>query len=155
MEIKIVDFKETMIARLKHLGSSALVDVAVSNFIKWRKQTGLSPIKTSSTYGIVYGDPKTMAPEDFRFDVCGSIDKPIGENEFGIENSVIPAGKCALITHKGTLDNIDNSITSLCEQLLAKKIEKSHSFPCVFHYKNLISQVDKHELITDVYIRIK
>ncbi len=57
MEVKIVVFPETKIALLEHRGSPERVLETAGIFIKWRKETGLSPVKTSKTFGIA-----TMTP---------------------------------------------------------------------------------------------
>ena len=42
-------------------------------FIARRKESQLSPVKSSKTFGIAYDDPDMTEPEDFRFDICGSV----------------------------------------------------------------------------------
>lgn len=59
MEVKIVDFPETQVAALEHLGPPELVPASVQRFIAWRKETGLSPVHSSLSLGIAYDDPAT------------------------------------------------------------------------------------------------
>ena len=77
MEVNIINFNETRVALLEHRGAPALINESAMKFIEWRKQTGLSPVKTSKTFGIAYDDPEQTEPEAFRFDICGSVsDQP-------------------------------------------------------------------------------
>jgi len=69
MEIQIVDFVETQIAVLEHRKAPEFVNDSVSTFRLWRKESKLSPVTTSKTFGLVYDDPKTTEPEEFRFDM--------------------------------------------------------------------------------------
>ena len=80
MEVSIVDFPATTIAVLEHRGAPALVYDSVQRFIDWRKTTGLSPVNSSRHFGIAYDDPATTPPEQFRFDLGGSVTAPVPEN---------------------------------------------------------------------------
>ncbi len=72
MDVNIVGFVEQPIAFIEHRGSPQSVFETAAKFIEWRKSTGLSPLKTSKTFGIPYGDPNQVLEDEFRFDICGS-----------------------------------------------------------------------------------
>lgn len=155
MDVKIVNFPETKVAKLTHKGSAKLVMESVAKFIEWRKSTGLSPVNTSCSFGIPYADPDTVAEEDFVFDICGSVIKDIPENPFGVINSSIPGGKCAVVRHKGSLDNVADTIYALYREWLPESGEELRDFPCFFQYLNLVPMVDECELETDVLLPLK
>lgn len=156
MEVKIVVFfPETKIALLEHRGSPERVLETAGIFIKWRKETGLSPVKTSKTFGIAYDDPQSTKAEDFRFDICGSISKDIPENAYGVKTGLIPSGRCAVVRHEGSLDNVSEKIFALYGDWLPNSGEELRDFPCFFHYINLIPDVDECDLLTDIYLPIK
>lgn len=46
-----------------------------AQFIAWRKETGLSPVTKSKTYGIPFADPDQTPADEFRFDIAGSIER--------------------------------------------------------------------------------
>ncbi len=152
MQVTIVNFLTTKVAKLEHLGPPENVLATAGRFIAWRKTTGLSPVKTSNTYGIPYSDPNTTPPEQFRWDVCGSIDQDVPANEFGVVTGMIPGGRCARIRHLGSHDSLDDSIYYVYRQWLPQSGENLRDFPCFFHYVNLIHEVDECDLITDVYV---
>lgn len=52
MDVNIIDFKHVKTAFLEHRGSPELLPESVLKFKAWRKETSLSPVKTSGTYGI-------------------------------------------------------------------------------------------------------
>ena len=155
MEVTIVEFKETSVAILEHRDSPDRIYDSVNKFIAWRKQSGLSPVKTSQTYGIVYDNPKTTDPAKFRFDICGSIDQDVLNNPQGVKAGTIPGGRCAVIRHQGSHDNIGTSVCYLYGKWLPQSGEELRDFPCFFHYLNLITDVPDHELLTDVYLPLK
>ncbi len=155
MDVKIIDFPETPVARLEHRGAPDLVLQTAEKFIAWRKESKLSPVNSSATYGIAFDDPMTTKPEDFRFDFCGSEDRDIPENDQGVKASVIPGGRCAMFRHLGPHRLMDDKIRKLYKEWLPQSGEELRDFPCFFHYINLISQVEEHELITDIYLPLR
>ena len=90
MDVNIISCPSTRIAVLQHRGSPDLVNATAARFIAWRKTSGLSPVATSDTLGIAWDDPQTTPQEAFRFDICGMVDRPVGENAFGVINGEIP-----------------------------------------------------------------
>ncbi len=155
MEIKIINFTETKVALLKHRGAPALVNSSAMKFIEWRKESGLSPIKTSKTFGIAYDDPEQTAPEKFRFDIGGSVTHDIPENPQGVKNDMIPGGRCAVVRHVGSHDRLGESTDYLYRQWLPESSEELRDFPLFFHYLNLMPETTESDLLTDIYLPLK
>ena len=95
MNIKIANFNLTKVAVLEHRAPPDRVYETVSKFIDWRKQSKLSPLKSSKTFGIIYDNPETTPANEFRFDICGSENAPIPENPQGIKAGEIPGNAFA------------------------------------------------------------
>ena len=152
VDIKIVDFDGTKVATLEHRGSPDLVMDSVKVFREWRRQSKLSPVKTSRTFGIIYDDPESTPPEAFRFDICGSVESEVPANPQNVGNDSIPAGRCAVIRHHGSLDNVRDSVMRLYRDWLPESNEKLRDYPLFFQYLNLIPDVHEHELQTDIYL---
>ncbi len=155
MIVDIVDFDRTMIAVFEHRGSPDLMNESITRFIEWRKATTLSPVKTRKTFGIAYCDPKTTAAEAFRFDICGEVTKDIPENSQGVIQKEIPAGRCAVVQHKGSYDHIDQKIYALYGEWLPSSGEKVRDFPLFLHYHNCLTEVPESALITDIYLPLE
>lgn len=155
MEINLVNFETRQVAILEHRGSPNLVLESVAKFIEWRKQSGLSPVKTSQSYGVAYDDPSTTEEQKFRFDICGSINTNIPNNPQGVKTGLIPGGRCAVLRHLGSHDDMDDKIRYLYSQWLPESGESLRDFPCFFHYLNLIPEVEEHQLITDIYLPLQ
>ena len=155
MEIEIVQGDAIRVAVLEHHGHPDLVSNTVARFIEWRKASGLSPIKSSKTFGIVYNDPETVPPEEFRYDVCGSIMAEIPENPQGVRNGWIPAGRCARVRHHGSHVKLGPVVQHLYREWLPQSGEELRDFPVYFHFLNLLSSTPEHELETDVYLPLK
>ncbi len=155
MEVRIVDCEPTKVALLEHRGAPELVNDTARIFIEWRKASGLSPVKSSRTFGIAYDNPDTTEPEKFRFDICGSITEDVPNNPQGVVNGVIPGGRCAVVRHFGSHDRKLESIYFLYREWLPESGEDLRDFPLYFHYLKLMPETPEHELITDIYLPLK
>jgi len=155
MEVRIVVVEPSLVAALEHHGSPKLVNNSVAKFIAWRKSSGLSPAASSNTYGIAYDNPDATAPEDFRFDICGSVAEPVPANPQGVTTKEIPGGRCAVVRHFGSPDTVGESVYSLFRQWLPGSGEELRDFPVYFHYTNVATDTPEHELETDVYLPLK
>lgn len=155
MDVKIVAFEETKVAVLVHRGAPERVNDSALTFIEWRKESGLSSVRTSRTFGIVYGDPDTTPADAFRFDICGEVSAPVPANPQGVESGTIPAGRCAVVRHLGSRDRLAESICPLYREWLPQSGEEARDYPLFFHYFNLFPDVAEHELVTDIYLPLK
>lgn len=158
MDIEIVHNDAIRVAVLEHHGHPDLVSNTVARFIDWRKTSGLSPIQSSKTFGIIYNDPETVTPEEFRYDVCGSItaDTPdVPDNPQGVRNGWIPAGRCARVRHHGSHTKLGPVVQHLYREWLLHSGEELRDFPVYFHFLNLLSSTPEHALETDVYLPLK
>lgn len=152
MNVNIVDFSETLIAALEHRGSPTLVMESVRTFIDWRKQSGLSPIASSRTFGIAYDDPATTPPDEFRFDVCGEVRQAVPENPQGVVNKRLPAGRYAVVRHIGSTDRISDSVYYLFRDWLPNSGEELRDVPLFFQYIKRVPETPEHEQVTDVFL---
>jgi AraC family transcriptional regulator len=155
MQVRIVTVAAVNVAVLEHRGSPALLNESVQRFIAWRKETGLSPVASSQTYGIAYDDPATTPAEAFRHDICGEVTAPVPENRHGVVNKTLPGGRCAVVRHQGLPDHIGGSVYHLYRNWLPHSGEQLRDFPVYFHYLNLRSDTPEHELLTDVHLPLR
>lgn len=155
MNVNIVEFEETPVAALEHRGSPDRVMETVKRFIEWRKESGLSPVNTSRTFGIVYDDPANTPPDAFRFDVCGEVDGPIPDNAQGVVDKQLDGGRCAVVRHVGSLTRVGESIYPIYREWLPDSGEELRDFPMFFHYIKRVPDVEEHEQVTDIYLPLK
>ncbi|MCD0491046.1 AraC family transcriptional regulator [Chromobacterium violaceum] len=155
MEVKIVTVEPVMVAALEHLGLPDRVNDSAQRFIAWRKESGLSPVASSQTYGIAYDNPETSEPERFRFDICGSVGGPVPANPQGVIVKQIPGGRCAVARHRGSHHDLGDTIWHLYREWLPASGETLRDFPVYFHYLNLASDTPEHLLLTDVHLPLR
>jgi len=156
MSVEITHFPTTKVAMLVHRGDPLCINETAAQFVTWRKESGLSPVRLSRTFGVAPNDPTSTSPEDFEFRICGSINSAINEdNVFGIVNSIIPGGRCAMLRHQGSHNALTDLAKSLYRDWLPASGEELRDFPLFFHYHNFIHEVAEHELVTDIYLPLK
>ncbi|MGF1757106.1 AraC family transcriptional regulator [Photobacterium sagamiensis] len=152
--VEIVDFSETKVAALEHLGALELVGNTINQFINWRKENNLSP-KVSRTFNIAYDDPAVTEPDKYRCDICASVKSDVKENEYGVTTKIIPAGRCAVIRHVGSDDTISETITYLYSEWLAQSEEELRDYPLFFERVSFYPDVLETEVTTDIYLPLK
>jgi len=154
MEVRIITTATQLVAVLEHRAAPARLTDSVMRFIDWRKSTGLSPIMSSQTYGVAYDDPEACKPEEFRFDICGTVSDPVPANSHGVITKEIPGGRCAVVRHHGSTDRIAESVYYLYRHWLPGSGETPRDFPVYFQYLDVGQDIAEAEKQTDVFLPI-
>lgn len=152
--ITIVEVPDTRVAVLEHRGDPALIGDTIRRFIAWRKQTGLPP-KISATYNILYDDPTTTPPEEFRLDLCAATEREIAPNDAGIVAKTIPGGRCAVLRHIGGEERFADAIAYLYGVWLTDSGEEPRDVPLYCQRVAFFPDVPEHEAVTDVFLPLK
>ncbi len=153
-QVNLIIFKDTQVATLEYRGDPSLIGNSIRKFIEWRKQNNLSP-QISDTFNILYDNPTETLPENYRLDLCASIEGDIADNPFGIVKKIIPGGKCAVLRHIGDDANLGESITYLYSNWLPSSGEEPRDFPLFLQRIKFFPDVPEHEAITDVFLSLK
>ena len=152
LDVNIIDFPSIPVAMLPHRCSPELLNYSVAKFIMWRKETGLSPVNQSQTFGVAWDDPATTAPEAFRFDICGSVSEPIPDNRYGVSNGELTGGRYAVARHVGELDDDFTHDMGHHSPLATGKRRKNAQSPDPVSLTNLAEGMTERRLETDVYV---
>lgn len=151
MEVRIVQFPETRVAVVEHLGPPAGESRSIHKLIAWRRENHLPPSAEHRSYGLHYNDPFKISPEEYRVDLCVSISEPVAPNDYGVVEKVIPAMRCAVARHLGPRAHV-SAAEYLYNTWLPQSGEQMGNFPIIFHYVNVGPEVAEVEMITDVYL---
>jgi AraC family transcriptional regulator len=149
--VRVVTFPETRVAKLEHRGNVLRLGDSIRRFIDWRKSNRLPP-HTSATFNIIHDDPDETPPEEFRFDLCAATDRPIAPNDAGVQEFRIPAGRCALLRHLGSDDQLGRSIMHLYASWLPASGEEVRDFPLFMQRVKFYPDVPDSEAVTDIYL---
>jgi len=153
VDVQIVDFPETKVAAIEHRGPPQLEHETARKLIEWRIANRLHPDRHKS-YGVHYTDPRTTTPADHRVDFCVSVVDDVPGNSHGVINKTIPGGRCAVVRHVGSRENI-SAAEYLYNVWFPNSGEALRDFPIFFHYVNVGPQVQEREMITDVYLPLR
>lgn len=149
--VRIVDFPETPVALLEHVGPQAGLVQTVRRFIAWRRETDLPPSRYA-TFNILYDDPKSVLPRDYRFGFCCAVSGPVADNVHGVRSDVIPGGRCAVLPHTGSLDFAENAIRYLYRDWLPQSGESLREFPLFVKRLTFFPDVPEHEALSEIYL---
>ncbi|HEU4781495.1 MAG TPA: AraC family transcriptional regulator [Steroidobacteraceae bacterium] len=149
--VRVTTFSATRVALLEHRGSVVRLGDSIRKFIEWRRTNKLPP-QISATFNIVHNDPDEVPPEDFRFDLCAATDREIAANESGVREFVIPSGRCALLRHRGSDDQLGRSIMHLYASWLPGSGEELRDFPLFMQRVKFFPDVPDAEAETDIYL---
>jgi AraC family transcriptional regulator len=152
--VRIVQFPATQVATLEHRGSPLRLGDSIRTFIEWRKANKLHP-RLSATFNIVYNDPDETPPEEFRFGLCAATDRTIEANDAGVSGMTIPSGRCALLRHVGSDDQLGRSILHLYASWLPASGEETRDFPLFMQRVKFFPDVADSEAITDIYLPLR
>lgn len=152
--VHIVQFPRTHCALYVHQGAPSTLLKSVRHFIEYRKQHGLAPHR-SQTFNIIYDDPQSTAPKDFRYGLAASIEGEVPENDFQVTAHTIPAGPCAKLRHSGSNDQLGLAIDYLYREWLPQSGETLRDYPCFIERLDIAKNVAEHEQNIDIYLPLK
>jgi AraC family transcriptional regulator len=150
-EVRIVDFPETKVAVFRHRGDPERIGESVLRFVEWRRAHRLPPDR-SATYNILYNDPETVAPEDFRMDLCAAIGAEHDGSACGILYKTIPAGRCAVLRLIGSNEHLGESIRVLLLHWFPSSGEKRRNYPLFLQRVRFLPEVQECESVTDIFL---
>lgn len=153
-DVSIVHFEATSVALLKHRGDPRQLMQTVRKFIDWRKQQRLPPHK-SATFNLIYDDPASTPPDEFRFDLCCVTTSPVSPNAEGVEASTIPGGRCARLHFVGPDDGMGEAIRFLYATWLPQSGEEPREFPLFLQRVRFAPEVPEHESEIDFYLPLR
>jgi AraC family transcriptional regulator len=152
--VRVTTFPATRVAKLEHHGSVLRLGDSIRKFIDWRKANKLPPHE-SATFNIIHNDPDETPPDDFRFDFCAATNRPVAPNDAGVVEFLIPAGRCALLRHRGSDDQLGRSIMHLYASWLPTSGEELRDFPLFMQRLKFFPDVSDSEAETDIYLPLK
>lgn len=155
MNVTIKNINARRLAAVEHRGDKKKLGDSLYKLINWAK-TQSTPLKPEpgEAFGFAYNDPKITPKEEFRFDLGITIPKNLKLTGEVVEKQ-LPAGRYAVVVHKGSRDTIGETIYPLYRDWLPKSKEELGDLPCIFCYYNFDHEVAETELITEIWLLLK
>jgi AraC family transcriptional regulator len=153
-QVRIIEVPATPVAIMSHRGHPARIGDTIRRFIAWRKAAGLPP-KVSATFNILHNDPETTQPEEYRFDLCAAVTRPVPAEDEAVQNGLIPAGRCAVLRLTGASDDLKPAVSFLYRDWLPRSGEDLRDFPIYAQRVSFFPDVAESEAITDIFLPLK
>lgn len=152
-EVRVVEFPETPVACLSHVGPPERIGDTIRRFIAWRRANGLPPAK-HATWNVLYDDPETTPPERYRLDICVSCEA-VAPNDTGVVAASLPGGRCAVLRHTGSDTLLGAAIRFLYGDWLTESGEEPGDAPLFLRRVAFFPDVPEHEAITDIHLPLR
>ena len=150
-DVEVVEVPEIRVAVMPHRGDPAHFGKTIRRFIAWRRVVGLSPA-VSATFNVFHSDPRTVAPGDYRLDLCAATNGSIAPIDAGVVPGVIPAGRCARLRVIGSGDDLESPALFLYRDWLPGSGEETRDFPLYCQRVRFFPDVPEHEAVTDLFL---
>lgn len=155
MKVAIKHMDARRLAVVEHRGDPKFVGDSVNKLINWAKAQPiqLKP-KPGEAFGFGYDDPTITPPAEFRFDLAITIPEHLVLKGDVVEKK-LPAGRYAVTMHKGSHDNMSDTVYALYRDWLPHSGEALADLPCIFCYYNFEHEVAETELLTECWLLLK
>lgn len=155
MNVTIKNMSARRLAVLEHRGDPNRLGDSVNKLVNWAKaqSMNLKP-KAGEAFGFAYDDPKSTPAAEFRFDLGITIPEQLALKGDVVEKR-LPAGRYAVAVHKGSHDNISDTVYALYRNWLPNSGEELADLPCIFCYYNFEHEVAETELLTECWLLLK
>lgn len=155
MNVMIKNLPERRLAVMEHHGEPSRVSETVNKLIRWAKSQPLNlKLKPGDAFGFAYNDPKATPLDEFRLDLSLTIPEQLMLGSEVIERR-LPAGRYAVVMHKGSHDRIADTVYALYRDWLPSSGEELGDLPCLFCYYNFEHEVAETELLTECWLLLK
>lgn len=154
MKVDIKNINKIRLAVIEHRGDPSLLGESINRLVSWAKTqpVNLKP-KPGESFSIAYDDPKTTPASEFRIDLGIKVPETLKLD--GVIEKFLPSGRYAVATHKGSRDNIGDTVYYLYREWLPNTEEQLGDLPCVFCYYNFEHEVAETELLTECWLLLK
>ncbi len=155
MKVEIKNLPARRLAMIEHRGSPDKIGESVTQLMDWaQSQTMDLKPKPGESFGLGYDDPETTRPEAFRFDLGITIPEHLKLTGPVVEKR-LPKGRYAVAVHRGSRENIGETVYGLYRDWLPQSCEALGDLPCIFSYYNFEHEVAETELLTECWLLLQ
>lgn len=155
MTVEIKKLPAKRLAVFEHHGDPMKLSDTLDRLLNWANaQTVDLTLKPGEAFGIGYHDPRDVPTQDFRFDLAISIPDNLTLTD-QVEERRLPYGRYAVTLHKGSHDNIGDTVHYLYRDWLEESGEELGDLPVIFSYQNFAHEVAETELLTEIWLKLK
>lgn len=155
MNVTIKNLNARRLAVVEHRGDVSLLVDSFNKLLCWIKAQPIGlKLQPGEAFGFAYDDPKTTPTDEFRFDLGTTVPEQLSLKGEVVEKR-LPGGRYAAAVHKGSHDNIGDTVYALYRDWLPQSGEELADLPCIFCYYNFVHEVAETELLTECWLLLK
>lgn len=155
MKIDIQSSQKIRLAVVEHRGDPELLIESFNKLMAWMKaQFNSLKLKPRESFAIAYDDPAITKASEFRLDLGIKVPENL-KLDSGVVEKYLPAGRYAVAMHKGSRNNIGDTVYALYRDWVPSSGEQLGDLPCVFCYHNFEHEVAETELLTECWLLLK
>lgn len=155
MNVIIKNLNARRLAAVEHRGDVNHLMNSFNKLLDWIKvQSSNLKLQPGEAFGLAYDDPKMTPTDEFRFDLGVTVSEQLALKGDVVEKR-LPAGRYAVAVHKGSHDNIGDTVYALYRDWLPQSGEELADLPCIFCYYNFVHEVAETELLTECWLLLK
>jgi AraC family transcriptional regulator len=154
MDVRIETYPARLAVCARHVGPYNEVGPTFRRMYQWAAGARVLGPDTM-VMGLSYDNPETHAADQLRYDVCFSVQAPVGDLPEGLRLETLPAGRFAVHTLHGPYSGIHGAFRRLFGRWLPESGEEIDDRPCMEVYLNDPTEVPEAELRTEICIPLK
>ena len=140
------------VALLEHKGPPQRLPQSLGKFISWRKSVGMGPNR-SRTFNILFDDPNTTDPEQWRFGLAAEMSKSVTLDD-GMQEASVANGEYLRVRWQGIESSIGAIVAYLINDYAVDQGYTIASAPPLLERIRFYPDVPAHEAITDIRIPV-
>ena len=139
-------------ARIRHVGPYTGIGACFGRLFAWAAAKNISH---GRMFTLSHDNPDLVAPENLRSDACMEI-RADADAADDIVIETLPAGRYAVLTHKGPYDLLGGLYRRLFTEWLPTSGEEPDlGRPCMDIYRNSPANAASGDLLTDICIPLR
>ena len=150
MDTRIENRPLTKVAAIRHVGPYDQSGPAWEKLFNWSIANKLDT-EEATWLGLYYDDPRLVAAEQLKSDLCIVIEDDIKETD-EIKQLEIAAGEYLVGLHRGSYKNLYESYNHLYKTKLGELGRKCKELPAIEVYLNCPTCTPEDELLTEIWV---
>lgn len=150
-QISIREVTPIRVAIMTHTGSPATIDQTIGRFRGWRRANGLNP-QNSTTFTLFHDDANSVPAASYRLGFCVGTERVVASLGEQIDIGYIPAGRCAVLTVTGNINNLEAAAHCLYRDWLPMSGEETRDFPLYCQRIAFYPEVPDHRAVADLFL---
>jgi AraC family transcriptional regulator len=150
--VEVKELPPMKLVFLRHVGPYDEVGATWGTLMSWAGRRGLLG-PGMKMLGIVHDDPDVTPPGKVRYDAAVTVSRPVQpEGDIGVLE--LPAGKYAVVTHRGPYDGLSKTYQQIYGGRLPKSGYQLRDTPAFEEYRNSPRDTRPEELITLIHVPV-